>query len=113
MVNFATTMACVIVISSSVKKRQRNQSVKQRNGVLAFRDSGFWRIRVNLPPPLPTVRYRTVGNVRWACQLPPTLREVSVGHAPDHVNRVFGWVIRKLGLGGHTNGFIAAIKPFV
>ena len=29
------------------------------------------------------------------------------------VNRVFGWAIRKLGLGGHTNGFITAIKPFV
>ena len=65
MVNFATTMACVIVISSSVKKRQRNQSVKQRN-VLAFRDSGFWRIRVNLPPPCPQ---SVIG--QWAMSVGP------------------------------------------
>ena len=62
MVNFATTMACVIVISYSVEKPKRNQSVKQRN-VLAFRDSGFWRIRVNLPPPCPQLLLQGVPDI--------------------------------------------------
>ena len=65
MVNFATTMACVIVISYSVERPKRNQSVKQRN-VLAFRDSGFWRIRVNLPPPRPL---SVIG--QWAMSVGP------------------------------------------
>ena len=71
MVNFATTMACVIVISSSVKKRQRNQSVKQRN-VLAFRDSGCWgteggRERARAPNPTPGVRGGGKGPRQGTC----------------------------------------------
>ena len=95
--DFATTMACVIVISLAVEKPQRNCSVIQRN-VLAFPRnrihsctcilspprlsvsvSGLWAMSVGLPPDCPA----------------PTLREVSVGHSPDHTPSLFAVVKRR------------------